>query len=664
MKQILYLLGVILFLLPVSLDAREKEIKYKNGDAYYGEVKGNKPNGKGKMFYVNGNTYEGSWVKGIKEGEGKMTFTDGLVYEGSWREDSMNGRGKYTFPDGSYCEGEFSDNEFLGGTATLKTEGGVYQGEVNSDVRPNGQGQLKMADGSILDGEFKNGLPEGAGKLVAPDGSFVDGVFRHGVLAKGRQTNTDGSWFEGEFIGNKPWKGTAGTETGIGFSGEYEKGLPVHGRLSKEDGSFFEGEFDSKGEPLNGTVKPAADGDFAGEIKNGIPFNGKGKVNEYCGGVFDGEIKEGVATGTFKYTTNTFSFEGRLTNNEPYGTFSGLVPKENALFSGYYKTSTWPRIDSGSDGPGKMSGYKDITARFSGFMDEKTREEGKQENHGTTISVTYPTDENLSCSVRLEGHFIDNIPQDKTTLTWSYSFLRVTHYRGRDAILRQDYEVTISLQWKNGSLTDGEGNTSGVYKNDDERIDFNEPLTFRSLGASGYTIQYKNAGKESLEINVDPSPASLNTFCLRLANKAKEQPKIRENNAQLQEIESIRRNKAQLIKNVVDPDKVVSADRNTVRANPYLNKMTAYTFKLKKITRDRDYKYRIEATSYYDVFGENTFYIATDDPAFADLDYPCDAYVYAKAQKDSEMVFGRTAWDYSYVARYWFLDAIYLGPVK
>lgn len=685
MKKYLFLLGFFFFFLPIGLGAREKEIKYKNGDIYYGEVKGNKPNGigtmsfankdlykgawvkgvrtgmgemryatrdiyngewlndmregDGTMKYANGDIYNGSWVRDLKEGEGEMKYHYGDTYKGSWLGDKWAGRGRYTFANGGFCEGEFADGAFLEGTGTLKTKTGEYQGEVcGKDFKQNGQGRLVLNSGNIYEGHFEDGLPNGFGRIIMVDGGEINGIFKNGEPVSGKFVLPNNWSFEGEFKDARPWKG--------------KRTLP--------NGDWFDGIFDDSGQPKTGTLGSSNENGFKGEFRDGVPFNGVGRISCY-GGTFDGEAKNGILNGSFSMEEDRFSFEGKLVNGEPYGTFNGLVPKEHALFSDYFKTSPWPSIESGSDGPGKMSGFKDITARFCGYMDEQIKEQRKRETDGSTYNYSEQT---LSCAVSLEGHFVNNIPQDKTTLSWSYRYLSVTHYGRKDGILRRDYDGTISLQWNNGTLTDGEGSVWGIYKYDDQRIDFKEPLSFRSLGSSGYTVQYKNTSKESLEISVEPSPVSLNTFCLGLANKAKEQPKIRENNAHLQEIESIRRNKAPLTKNAVDPDKVVSADRNTVRANPYLNKMTAYTFKLKKITRDRDYKYRIEATSYYDVFGENTFYIATDDPAFADLDYPCYAYVYAKAQKDSEMVFGRTAWDYSYVARYWFLDAIYLGPVK
>ena len=46
---------------------------FKDGGEYTGELKGRKPNGKGKTIYKNGNTYEGEYIKGKREGNGTYT---------------------------------------------------------------------------------------------------------------------------------------------------------------------------------------------------------------------------------------------------------------------------------------------------------------------------------------------------------------------------------------------------------------------------------------------------------------------------------------------------------------------------------------------------------------------------------------------------------------
>ena len=60
---------------------------FKDGSVYTGEMKGRKPNGKGKTVFKNGDVYEGEYVKGKREGFGVYTFPDGERYEGQWYQD-------------------------------------------------------------------------------------------------------------------------------------------------------------------------------------------------------------------------------------------------------------------------------------------------------------------------------------------------------------------------------------------------------------------------------------------------------------------------------------------------------------------------------------------------------------------------------------------------
>lgn len=68
---------------------------FKDGGEYTGELKGRKPNGKGKTIYKNGNTYEGEYIKGKREGNGTYTFHDGEKYVGQWFQDQQHGSGTY-----------------------------------------------------------------------------------------------------------------------------------------------------------------------------------------------------------------------------------------------------------------------------------------------------------------------------------------------------------------------------------------------------------------------------------------------------------------------------------------------------------------------------------------------------------------------------------------
>ena len=88
-----------------------------NGAVYTGEIKGRKPNGKGKTVFKNGDVYEGEYVKGKREGYGTYMFPDGEKYEGQWFQDQQHGRGIYYFMNNNRYDGMwFQDYQHGKGT--------------------------------------------------------------------------------------------------------------------------------------------------------------------------------------------------------------------------------------------------------------------------------------------------------------------------------------------------------------------------------------------------------------------------------------------------------------------------------------------------------------------------------------------------------------------
>lgn len=76
MKKYVY---ILLLLASVSTLATAQikigNYTFKDGGEYTGELKGRKPNGKGKTIYKNGNTYEGEYIKVNARGTGHIRFT-------------------------------------------------------------------------------------------------------------------------------------------------------------------------------------------------------------------------------------------------------------------------------------------------------------------------------------------------------------------------------------------------------------------------------------------------------------------------------------------------------------------------------------------------------------------------------------------------------------
>lgn len=65
-KKYMYLLFALMTLGCVSASAQLTVgyYKFKDGSEYTGELKGRRPNGKGKTVFKNGDVYEGEYVKG------------------------------------------------------------------------------------------------------------------------------------------------------------------------------------------------------------------------------------------------------------------------------------------------------------------------------------------------------------------------------------------------------------------------------------------------------------------------------------------------------------------------------------------------------------------------------------------------------------------------
>ena len=78
---------------------------------YVGELKNEKPHGKGSITYENGESYEGEWKDGLKDGKGTLTKPAGDKYEGEWKDDKMEGQGTYTWSNGDKYEGEWKDGK-------------------------------------------------------------------------------------------------------------------------------------------------------------------------------------------------------------------------------------------------------------------------------------------------------------------------------------------------------------------------------------------------------------------------------------------------------------------------------------------------------------------------------------------------------------------------
>ena len=84
---------------------------YSNG-RYVGQLRGDKPHGRGTMTWNNGDRYEGDWRGDKRHGRGTMTWNNGDRYEGQWRDDKPHGQGTLTWANGSREAGQWRNGCF------------------------------------------------------------------------------------------------------------------------------------------------------------------------------------------------------------------------------------------------------------------------------------------------------------------------------------------------------------------------------------------------------------------------------------------------------------------------------------------------------------------------------------------------------------------------
>lgn len=141
---------------------KKEKIQTKNW-TYFGEVKNNKPHGKGKMK-TKIDPYDDSIIE---------------IYDGEFKNGKFHGKGKITeeFEDGLIHIGVWKNGKPVSGK-TIEKGGFSYIGEWTTNCWPNGQGLRKWADGTYENGIFKNDVFV-EGQVLLKDGSVRVGKWSH-----------------------------------------------------------------------------------------------------------------------------------------------------------------------------------------------------------------------------------------------------------------------------------------------------------------------------------------------------------------------------------------------------------------------------------------------------------------------------------------------------
>ena len=124
---------------------------------YEGEIRNNKPNGKGKMKYKDGTICEGALINGILSGQCRCAFYNGDLYIGEILADKRSGKGTYYY----------------------KGTGGRYIGEWRND-KENGKGTWYYSNGDKYEADFVNGNPVGKIRYRKSNGKIILGRWENG----------------------------------------------------------------------------------------------------------------------------------------------------------------------------------------------------------------------------------------------------------------------------------------------------------------------------------------------------------------------------------------------------------------------------------------------------------------------------------------------------
>jgi len=161
-----------------------KEVVFKNGDRYEGELSNQQPHGKGTYIFRDGSHFTGEFAHGLFHGHGCLldTFSD-ISVQGNFFEGTPQGNCKVTYPDGSLFEGPMKMGyRDVYGTVHFGPSSPYerYKGSFSEDEM-EGQGELVMRDGTLFIGKFETGVPHGEIEITHEKYSYV-GNMRKGTI--------------------------------------------------------------------------------------------------------------------------------------------------------------------------------------------------------------------------------------------------------------------------------------------------------------------------------------------------------------------------------------------------------------------------------------------------------------------------------------------------
>ena len=215
-----------------------KSYTFKNGQKYFGQMKHNIPEGKGRMEYPNGFIYEGEWSNGKRHGKGKyIMYKDNVdlaadVYDGDFVNGKAEGKGVTNYSNGDKYEGDYHNWNKDGKGIYYYYNRDKYVGEFLVD-RAEGNGIYYYKNGDTFKGQFKDSKPNGYGIFTYKYGSRAGDRYEGYVKnfdkdGKGITYYKNGDIYEGDFkLDKREGRGIMYYANGDREMGDYLKDKPV-----------------------------------------------------------------------------------------------------------------------------------------------------------------------------------------------------------------------------------------------------------------------------------------------------------------------------------------------------------------------------------------------------------------------------------------------------
>lgn len=371
----------------------DKIIRISDEEQYYyfGELKDNKRNGRGRTIMKNGNTaYDGGYCDDKRDGFGVYYYKTGRIcYVGDWKDNRRNGVGvAYQASDRSMLVGAWEDNCPVGMGARFDSNGNlVFAGCWEYGTKEGAGMTYNPKDGSIFVSRWEDDVLSDKGTKFDSNGNLVyNGYWKKGKRnGYGTQYNKKGlilytgEWKDDKYNGT----GTMYLSNGFKIEGDFvdgkvsgfatvitKKGSKLYegswednryngeGKLYMSDGSWCQGEF-SKGEPVGVLSGYSKDGAllYKGEWRDG-KFHGKGICYDNGEKIYEGDLDNGIRSGSgHEYVDGKCIYVGSFENNERKGFGTSYDEHGSIVYSGQWTKGMY-------DGFGLL--YSDGNPRFAG----------------------------------------------------------------------------------------------------------------------------------------------------------------------------------------------------------------------------------------------------------------------------------------------------------